>query len=66
MASIAAKQKNELAGILDSITDDRVRYFYLMLGEALAEATQHQPIRANTSPAHVAEIATRLSGHKAS
>ncbi len=64
MQTAARKQAQEFAHIVEAITDERVRYFYLMLGEALAESgAAGQSVRANTSPAHVAEIAARLTGH---
>jgi hypothetical protein len=58
-------QAEEFAQILDRIGDERVRYFYLMLGDAIAEASAvrnyAENIRANTSLAHIADAAARLN-----
>lgn len=62
MASAIKKQKQDFAAIVESISDERVRYFYLMLGDALAQATASGAQKVNTSPAHIAEIVTRLNG----
>jgi hypothetical protein len=63
MRNADKKQAHEFAGIIESIADERVRYFYLMLGDALAQATAPGGRMINTSPAHVAGIAARLAGH---
>lgn len=61
MQNAGKKQGHEFAGIVESIADERVRYFYLMLGDALAQATAASG-PANTGPTHIAGIAARLNG----
>ena len=56
----------ELENILQGITDDRVRYFYMMLGDAIAHASREAkdgavPVQANTGPAQIADLAARLN-----
>lgn len=60
MSAIAKQDSREYLRILENIRDEKVRYFFLMLGEAIAECTAGTPQKANTSPAHLAEIAARL------
>ncbi len=55
--SLSRKDKTEFLGMLERIPDNQLRYFYLMLGSALAD----QPVRANTGPQHIAELQERLS-----
>jgi hypothetical protein len=63
MQNAAKKRADDFAGIVEAIADERVRYFYLMLGDALANAGEAHAGLANTSPGHVAGIAARLNGH---
>jgi len=63
MRHTARKSANAFAGIVEAIADERVRYFYLMLGDALAQANTARNAPVNTSPAHVARIAAGLTGH---
>jgi hypothetical protein len=65
MQAISRTEKQQFSNILGEIRDDQVRYFYLMLGSALAQkddpdiATQSP---ANTGPDHIAALRRRLNG----
>jgi hypothetical protein len=50
--------------MLQRMGDDRVRYFYMMLGDAIADASMKhrtEPRRANTGPVHLADLKARLN-----
>jgi hypothetical protein len=61
------RHNREILNVFNKIEDEKVRYFFLMLGEAIADhraTSQHaafEPPRANTSAAHLAELEKRLS-----
>jgi hypothetical protein len=65
MQAISRTEKQQFSNILSDIRNDKVRYFYLMLGSALAEkdetdiATQSP---SNTGPDHIADLRRRLNG----
>lgn len=68
MSSLSKREARELLENVERISDERVTYFYMMLGSALADAmSQAQPMlgaseaRANSSPKHLQEIAKRIS-----
>lgn len=65
MQTVTKAEKHQFSHILGEIDNDKVRYFYLMLGSALAEkdkpaiATQSS---SNTGPDHIADLRRRLNG----
>lgn len=56
--SLSRKDKSDFLGMLERIPDNQLRYFYLMLGSALAD----QPARASAVPNPVAQLQQRLKG----
>lgn len=56
--SLSRKDKADFLGMLERIPDNQLRYFYLMLGSALAD----QPAPANTVANPVAALQQRLKG----
>lgn len=63
MAKAALNERQEFLEMLDRIPDTRIRYFYMMLGDAIGEfgAQARAPQLVNTSAEHVAGIAARLN-----
>jgi hypothetical protein len=61
MPALSRKDKSEFIEMVERIPDDQLRYFYLMLGSAIAEHAAPQDIKVNTSPAHIAELQARLN-----
>lgn len=63
--TLSKKEAQSLRETVERIGDERVRYFYMMLGDALAEALsarQLPPVgAANTGPALVADIQKRIN-----
>jgi hypothetical protein len=65
MRAISKIEKQQFSNILGEIRDDQVRYFYLMLGSALAERNEPETATqspSNTGPDHVADLRRRLNG----
>lgn len=65
MQAISKSEKQQFSNILGEIDNDKVRYFYLMLGSALAEKDRPEIATAsvsNTSPEHIANLRRRLNG----
>lgn len=67
MPSLSKKEAREFLDNIERISDERVSYFYMMLGSALADAfsesrplTSHAP-RANAGPQHLQEIVKRIN-----
>lgn len=60
--SLTKKEAREFLATLERMPDERVRYFYMMLGEAIADSGQiaMPTIQANTGPAQLAELEARL------
>jgi hypothetical protein len=59
--SLTKKEAKEFLAMLDRMPDDRVRYFYMMLGDAIANGTAvPMPMQSNTGPAQLAELEARL------
>lgn len=68
MPAPSRREAREILENIERMSDERVAYFYMMLGSALAEAlSQARPEsganerRANTSPQHLKEIAKRMN-----
>lgn len=68
MPSLSRKEAREFLETVERISDERVTYFYMMLGSALAEALSEaspalgtSKTRANTGPEHIQEIAKRMN-----
>lgn len=68
MSSLSKRDAREILENVERMSDERVAYFYMMLGSALADAlSQERPTlvtsetRANTGPQHLKEIAKRIS-----
>ncbi len=67
MPALSKWEGQEFLRVLSNIQDEKVRYFLVMLGQAIGESTAqlrrpvHESDQANTSPAHVAEIARRMN-----
>ncbi len=65
--SLSKKEAQTLRETVERIGDERVRYFYMMLGDALAEALGAKPVppvgAANTGPALVADIQKRINSN---
>lgn len=66
--SLSKREAREFLDTVERISDDRVAYFYMMLGSALADATSEsrpaagtQETRANTGPQHLKEIVKRMN-----
>lgn len=63
--TLSKKEAQSLRETVERIGDERVRYFYMMLGDALAEALAARPVppvgAANTGPALVADIQKRIN-----
>ena len=58
---LSKKETREFIATLERMPDERVRYFYLMLGDAIANGDQITlPIQSNTGPAQLAELEARL------
>lgn len=58
---LSKKETKDFLATLDRMPDERVRYFYLMLGDAIANGHDMTlPIQANTGPAQLAELEARL------
>jgi hypothetical protein len=65
MQAISKAEKQQFSHILGEIRDDQVRYFYLMLGSALAEKNAPEIATSspsNTGPDHIADLRRRLNG----
>lgn len=65
MQAISKAEKQQFSDILGEIRNDQVRYFYLMLGSALAEKDQPKTraqTPANTGADHIAALRRRLNG----
>ena len=67
MSSLSKREARELLENIERISDERVSYFYMMLGSALADAfSESRPLpsrepRVNTGPQHLQEIAKRIN-----
>lgn len=68
MSSLSKAEARELLNNVSRISDERVSYFYMMLGSALADANlaasnqlKAPAPRANTSAEHVQALAKRIS-----
>lgn len=68
MPSLSKREAREILENVERMSDERVTYFYMMLGSALADAlSQARPTlttserRANTGPQHLKEIAKRIN-----
>ena len=68
MPALSRREAREILENVERMSDERVTYFYMMLGHALADAlSQARPAsganetRANTSPQHLKEIAKRMN-----
>lgn len=65
MAALMRKrQATSFQATLSRIEDERVRYFYLMLGDAIGEFTTRRrtaPELSNTGPGQLADIARRIN-----
>lgn len=67
MAALSKKDKSRFLGALEKIEDERARYFLMMFCDAMADyaigrrTRAHRHSNANTSPAHIEELAARLA-----
>lgn len=64
MSSLSRREAREFLDIIERISDERVLYFYMMLGSALADALATrapQQTPANTSMQHLQDIARRMT-----
>ncbi len=64
MQTISKHEERQFMHVFASIKDDRVRYFFAMLADAIAQSSNQVPVdagQANTSPEHLQEIARRLN-----
>ena len=64
MRHSAKSQSQNYSRIIANIKDDKVRYFYLILGDAIAEQANvpaNVGSGANTSAAHIADVESRLN-----
>jgi hypothetical protein len=58
---LTKRETREFIATLERMPDERVRYFYLMLGDAIANGGQiAMPVLSNTGPAQLAELEARL------
>lgn len=63
MSKASAQDYQEFLGVIDRIPDSRIRYFYMMLGDAIGEfSTQaRKPLKVNTGAGHIADLKRRLN-----
>ena len=62
MPSLSKKEAREFLDTVGQISDERVLYFYMMLGSALADATSAPRLpRATPASAALREITKRMS-----
>jgi hypothetical protein len=68
LTTISKKEAREHIENIERISDERVSYFYMMLGSALADALAETRqtygaagARANTSPQHLQNIVKRMN-----
>jgi hypothetical protein len=58
---LSKKETRTFIATLERMPDERVRYFYLMLGDAIAShEPMAMPVLSNTGPAQLAELEARL------
>ena len=64
MNAISKRESQEFLKVLGNIKDEKTRYFFLMLGEAIgeAQAAAGTPQQVNTSPDHIADLQRRING----
>ncbi len=64
---MSKREERQFMRVFANIKDDKVRYFFAMLADAVAQSSEQVHARvygtdqANTSQAHVVEIARRLN-----
>ncbi len=62
MPALSSKEKSQFIEMIQRMPDEKVRYFYLMLGSALTESGDRMPApHANTSPTHIASLQARFN-----
>jgi len=62
MPALSRRNKNEFVDILERMPDEKIRYFYMMLGSAIADRAEIKPsAQVNTSPAHLVDLERRLN-----
>jgi hypothetical protein len=68
MQAMSKRENQEFLRVLSTIQDEKVRYFYVMLGEAIGESiakseTFDADVKVNTSLGHIEDLARRLNAH---
>jgi hypothetical protein len=65
MSAVSRREVQEFLDILEDIKDEKVRYFFFMLGAAIGASDAAVRVaaaaKANTSSAHIEELAQRLN-----
>ena len=58
---LSKKETKDFIATLERMSDERVRYFYLMLGDAIASGIHKTlPVLSNTGAAQLAELEASL------